>query len=203
MSEALNAPFTGEVMACAACGRQRKSDPASKTDWRLIESGAKRFYFCPNEFPPDGSSQAKFQEAYARAMRIVLAEVALSAPYADANACEPEVERILSRDAAPTLSMRGILEGRSPVFTEEDMAVLKAMPAVCLDLDTGPALQVMAALQLACRHPKMPPTVRETAEAVARALQQHLSATPNLAAVMESGWLLAADVDSRERSSGA
>ncbi len=64
--------FVGELMTCALCGRQEKSDPSIRSNWRVIEADGVRHYFCPAEFPPDWASAKKFQAAYTRCLQRIL-----------------------------------------------------------------------------------------------------------------------------------
>lgn len=57
-------PFQGELMECVLCGRKQESSPTSNLQWRGVEINGDRFYACPQEFPPDGSSVEDFSKAY-------------------------------------------------------------------------------------------------------------------------------------------
>ena len=64
-------PFSGEPMICLACGTGELSRPKIRSDWRVIATGDLRFYFCPQEFPPDRSSATKFEAAYSRLLGLI------------------------------------------------------------------------------------------------------------------------------------
>ena len=55
-------------------------------------------------------------------------------------------------------------------------------------IQPGRAWLVMAALQLALRHPEFPDSMRGPVEAFARQLQAIVSVTPTLTALAEQGW---------------
>jgi hypothetical protein len=61
-------PFSGEVMTCILCGKKRESAPAVESDWRAVQLGEgeeeRRYYGCPDHFPPDGASREAFKAAY-------------------------------------------------------------------------------------------------------------------------------------------
>jgi hypothetical protein len=48
------APFMGEMMTCAVCGKQQKSDPKIESQWTCVVLGDRRVYFCPKCFGNDG-----------------------------------------------------------------------------------------------------------------------------------------------------
>ena len=56
--------FRGEEMTCILCGARQTSSPDTNTRWRICQLDGDKFYACPNEFPPDGASQAQFEVAY-------------------------------------------------------------------------------------------------------------------------------------------
>jgi hypothetical protein len=60
----LPAPFEGEMMVCAICGRKKRSDPAVESNWRAIDLDEQRYYICVQHFPPDGSGAKAFKHAY-------------------------------------------------------------------------------------------------------------------------------------------
>jgi len=70
-----DAVFCGECMTCAICGVVEQSDPRVSSQWRAIVFKGELYYFCPAEFPPDGSGSHLFKLAYQR----VLAAAALRA----------------------------------------------------------------------------------------------------------------------------
>lgn len=39
--------FQGEMMTCASCGRQQKSDPHVESNWTVIVADGKPIYVCP------------------------------------------------------------------------------------------------------------------------------------------------------------
>lgn len=43
-------PFMGEVMICAICKRQQKSDPKVESGWTLIQMDDVKKYVCPSCF---------------------------------------------------------------------------------------------------------------------------------------------------------
>jgi len=57
-------PFMGQTMTCVMCDKVEKSNPNKESNWRAIDIGGSRYYACPNEFPPDGSSVDDFETAY-------------------------------------------------------------------------------------------------------------------------------------------
>ena len=65
-------PFMGEMMTCVMCGATRRSDPHVESQWRGIQLDEKRYYACPAEFPPDGSSTEAFKVAYLRVMNKIM-----------------------------------------------------------------------------------------------------------------------------------
>ena len=58
--------FRGEEMTCILCGARQTSSPDTNTQWRICQLDGDKFYACPNEFPPDGSSEEAFEAAYRR-----------------------------------------------------------------------------------------------------------------------------------------
>jgi hypothetical protein len=87
-----------------------------------------------------------------------------------------------------------------PVLTSVDINVLASMPEIELHLDAFAAFELLATIQLACRHPSFE-TSRTLQRVVqlAKALQAHLSRTPNLAALCEAGWKPDFDVPAEEK----
>jgi hypothetical protein len=65
-------PFQGETMTCVCCDRSGQSDPAIESNWRAIQVSGRTYYACPQEFPPDGSSQLQFTEAYTRVLNAIV-----------------------------------------------------------------------------------------------------------------------------------
>jgi len=65
-------------------------------------------------------------------------------------------------------------------------AQVKSMPMFCLTISPGVAFQVIATIQLACRHEKYTSTSRKTAEAFARTLIEQFSGDAR--ALLELGW---------------
>lgn len=63
-----NIPFSGEVMTCILCGKKRESAPDIESDWRAVQlgegDGLRRYYGCPDHFPPDDASREAFKAAY-------------------------------------------------------------------------------------------------------------------------------------------
>jgi len=68
----MSLPFTGEMMECVVCGAKEKSNPERSSDWRMVDVGGERFYVCPKELPPDGSSAKKFEKAYHDLLTVIL-----------------------------------------------------------------------------------------------------------------------------------
>jgi|GEM_PF-3203169 len=66
--------FQGELMVCALCDAQERSNPETNTGWRALELEGKRFYVCARHFPPDGSPAAEFTVAYAAVLLALYAE---------------------------------------------------------------------------------------------------------------------------------
>lgn len=75
-----------------------------------------------------------------------------------------------------------------------DFAALETVPDLGLRLDARSALQLMAALQLALRHPEFPEHSRETVMEIATVLAGHLSVTAKLQKVCLSGFPAVVDV---------
>lgn len=69
-------PFQGEMMTCIVCGRQERSNPAVKSDWRMLDADGYHFYFCPDEFPSNKAGKEAFSEAYQIAITICTSEIA-------------------------------------------------------------------------------------------------------------------------------
>lgn len=62
-------PFMGEKMRCVMCDKVQRSDPNVSSQWRMILLDGKRFYACPDEFPPDETATAdEFSVAYQKVM---------------------------------------------------------------------------------------------------------------------------------------
>lgn len=63
-----NIPFAGETMTCILCGKKRESAPDITSDWRAVQlgegEGQRRYYGCPDHFPPDDGSREAFKAAY-------------------------------------------------------------------------------------------------------------------------------------------
>ena len=60
--------FCGERMTCAICGAVKQSDARVASQWRAIVMNGRLYYFCPAEFPPDGSPKGLFNLAYQRVL---------------------------------------------------------------------------------------------------------------------------------------
>lgn len=84
-------------------------------------------------------------------------------------------------------------------FTQDDVDALQMLPPIRMELDAVTAMQIMSTLQLACRHPRFAGEARETAERMARSLQEYLSVTPHVAEICEAGWNPVYDVPSERR----
>jgi hypothetical protein len=84
----------------------------------------------------------------------------------------------------------------SPAFTPADVKALKECPPIGMELDAPVAFYLLAALQLACRHPGMKGTVRDHVIQIALGIQERLSITTNLAELCAAGWDEAMDVPS-------
>lgn len=67
-------PFMGETMTCIMCGKLQKSDPAIKTDWRMVEADGVPYYVCPAHFPPDATATAEQFKAAYRAVLLKIME---------------------------------------------------------------------------------------------------------------------------------
>jgi len=48
----------GELMKCAKCGKEQKSDPRVESNWWCITYQGVRFYFCPECFHPADKENA-------------------------------------------------------------------------------------------------------------------------------------------------
>lgn len=46
--------FTGEMMTCAICGKQQRSNPKKSSQWTVIEANGKPMYVCPKCFGNEG-----------------------------------------------------------------------------------------------------------------------------------------------------
>jgi len=57
-------PFMGELMTCIMCGKVEQSDPAIRSDWRIVEADGVRHYVCVDHFPPDTGTVEQFTAAY-------------------------------------------------------------------------------------------------------------------------------------------
>ena len=79
-------------------------------------------------------------------------------------------------------------DGLEQQFIDELRRAAASNPGVTLLLGFAEAWCLMAALQLACRHPHWSGPSRSVAEQIARSLQSRLAVTPALAAVAERGW---------------
>lgn len=61
--------FKGEAARCAQCGR---AETLTINDaWRVLEADGVPYYFCPREFPREGSDRAAFAKAYERALKTI------------------------------------------------------------------------------------------------------------------------------------
>lgn len=79
-------------------------------------------------------------------------------------------------------------EARLPVtLNEKDLRHLQRVD-FGIQMDGVSALQILAVLQLACRHPQFQGPSRATAERFGRALQKEISITKHLTALAEAGW---------------
>lgn len=94
-----------------------------------------------------------------------------------ADLCSECAERE-GRPAAGTLPVR---------LNDRDVRKLAAVRTV-VELNGVTALQLLAVLQMACRHPQFRGATRATAENFGRGLQRAISVTPHLAALAEAGW---------------
>jgi len=82
-------------------------------------------------------------------------------------------------------------------LTSADIAALVNVEPCQLSLLPSVAFQLLATIQLASRHPGAAQSgAMQQSVAIARALQKHLSVTPNLRALCEAGWNPAHDVPS-------
>lgn len=61
----------GQTMHCCMCGAIERCDPLMESAWRCLVADGKRFYACPQHFPPDGSPASKFTAAYERILKTV------------------------------------------------------------------------------------------------------------------------------------
>jgi hypothetical protein len=88
-----------------------------------------------------------------------------------------------SREAA---SKGGAELGLSPA----DLEALTSAPPIGIELDGTQALIIMAALQLALRHPEYDDSSPTSAfvNSIAKGLAERLSLTPNLKALCNVGW---------------
>lgn len=59
-------PFMGEVMTCAMCGKQHKSDPKVQSGWTRLEDGHRSIYICPAELPGENGTAEEFERAWAK-----------------------------------------------------------------------------------------------------------------------------------------
>jgi len=51
------------------CGKVEASGPGDDHGWRAIDSDGVRFYVCPAELPPDGSTKEAYASAYYKVIR--------------------------------------------------------------------------------------------------------------------------------------
>jgi hypothetical protein len=73
------------------------------------------------------------------------------------------------------------------ILDAEDLVILNKIE-FGVGLDGPLALKILAALQLAVWHPKMPDEVRASIAAFGAVLQEQLSETTNLALLCRAGW---------------
>jgi hypothetical protein len=63
--------FNDRSATCAECGRMERMAGEGRSDWRVLEADGVPYYFCPREFPRDGSGRAAFAKAYERALKTI------------------------------------------------------------------------------------------------------------------------------------
>lgn len=76
---------------------------------------------------------------------------------------------------------------RPVLLTGLDAAALNQLE-IGLRLNGFQALQILGAVQLVCRHPDLPQSFIECVAQFGQSLQEHISVTPNLAALATAGW---------------
>lgn len=81
-----------------------------------------------------------------------------------------------------------------PTFNALDMLALQRLEPIGVELGAVMAFHILAALQLANRHPGTAGAIRNSVMQFAGGLQEYLSATQNLATLCEAGWNQAHDV---------
>lgn len=196
-------PFSDAVMTCCVCGKQ--STPGGTKDWRCIEVDKVRHYACRAEFPPDGSSEGQFELAYKRVAKTIL-EKQTPAPIEklDLN-LSPEDLQALAKP--PKCRKCGCTEDRAcsdngvachwvlpdlcsacvPKLNERDVRKLSQV-AFGVTLAGPEAFYLLAALQLALRHPGFTGLGHGVVLGVAQLLEEQVGVTENLQAIAAAGW---------------
>lgn len=196
-------PFSG-VMTCCVCGENREG--LGGTDWRCIEVDKVRHYACPKEFPPDGSSAGQFELAYKRIVKQIL-EKQTPAPIEKLD-LNLSPEDLASLAKPPTCRKCGCTEDRAcsdngvachwvlpdlcsacvPTLNERDVRKLSQV-AFGLQLTGTEAFSLLAALQMALRHPGFSDGLAKSiALGVAQILEEQVAVTENLQAIAAAGW---------------
>lgn len=62
--------FMGEMMTCAICGLQQKSDPQVESGWTVVELDQVPYYVCPKHLQPDRKG---YEAAWTKTLKRLIA----------------------------------------------------------------------------------------------------------------------------------
>jgi hypothetical protein len=79
-------------------------------------------------------------------------------------------------------------------FNIDPESLFAMQQPVSLEIDVNFAVQLISAVQLACRHPSFKGKVRDSVEAFTRELQEPVSLTPRIRLMIDAGWDQTMDV---------
>jgi hypothetical protein len=167
----MNPHFNGQLMRCIFCGDQQVAEPDRESNWRCIETDGWPFYCCPKEFPQDNANSERFKKAYRKAIA--------------------KTQELLRDRKCRVCGCSECAACDGGCFwVEWDLCSEcgEHADSVQIQLNIGQGMCVVAALQLASRHPNFVGPTRDTAEAFARFLQKAISRSPVMAQILEAGW---------------
>ena len=85
--KAASQPFAGELMDCALCDAQHRSDPHVESGWTIIPLDGVNYYICPKHFPDGPATSQAWSDAYVG----IITQLADNAPFTSSHRLPFEV----------------------------------------------------------------------------------------------------------------
>jgi|ERR1051326_6928123 hypothetical protein len=187
-----------EILRCCVCGDEHRSDLDGCSGWHALDVGGLRFMFCPKEYPSPGASAEACATAKRRAQDKVLALLAAM----KCRVCGCTEQQPCITDGEPChwvdhgLCSACVLRPGELPLVLDPAAIHGLQGELGCRLAVHQLFMLIAAVQLALRHPGIQGVTREFLEAWAmQSAVQVSERVPALANILAAGFDPAHDQD--------